>query len=151
MNCQPKRSRVGWVRPAWWAAVLAAGCHGGATPSAAQREASAFKTLTLAYMQFVRDHGGKLPKEQDEFKQYVGQSLATYLSNAGLSVDAAFQSPRDGQEYVFFSQQHPPPVNSEIVGYEQSGSAGVRYIGDRSGTVIEVDSAQFAQLGLATP
>jgi hypothetical protein len=124
------------------------GCAGSASPAAARRETSAFKTLTLAYMQFVRDHKGQLPRDDQAFRSYVEKTLANFLSQSDMTVDEVFRSPRDGEPYVFFSQQKPPPGGSDVVGFEQQGVEGSRYVGDRTGTVLEVDEAEFAALGL---
>jgi len=112
----------------------------------AEIERSHFKTLTLAYMSFVRQNRGNGPKTIEEFEQYVGDNYDAYLKRNEISLSDLFISPRDGQPFVFVLKQKRGSETGEVVAYEQEGVGGRRLVGDRSGTVEELDEELFQRM-----
>jgi hypothetical protein len=109
----------------------------------------------LRWLLKVRTHAvsqGQSLKSQDDYKRYI-QNLEPELrekivQGAGVSnVEELFVSERDGQPYVIFYSQRPEGVANDLVGYEQTGVDGRRYVGYGLGVVgEEVDEQQFAEL-----
>jgi|GEM_PF-6185063 len=128
------------------AALLASGCGGGSSSIDAATEGSEFKSLTLAYMQFLNSNKRRPPKSLDEFKQYVAKQNQALLESSGRSLESLFVSPRDGQPHVFITQDNWKQGQLDLVGYEQLGLEGMRYVGDRTGAVWQVDEAEFSTL-----
>ena len=55
-------------------------------------------------------------------------------------------STRDGQPYVMIYGKRPPNVHRDLVGYEQTGVDGKRYVAFTLGNVEEVDETRFREL-----
>jgi hypothetical protein len=129
--------------------VILAGCT-----SPAAKQTSNAESSHLRWLLKVRTHAlsrGKSLTSQDDYKRYI-QSLEPALRDnvmqgSGVSsVDELFKSERDGQPYVIFYGKPPAGANTDIVGYEQTGADGKRYVGFGLGVVEEVDEQRFAEL-----
>ena len=129
---------------------LAAGC-GGRTESE-EREQSHLKPLAILYGQFVGEHQGRPPKDEQEFKQYVRSQSPEVLASFGISdADTVFISSRDGQPYVVrygnAAKTGPPgPGGQPVIAYERTGVSGKRFVASSIGAVEEVDEARFKEL-----
>ena len=128
------------------AAVFILGCGGGTTPEDATIERSQFKTLTLAYLGFLSANKGKLPKSEEEFRHYIDRGIGDKLRDQDLTLDEIFVSPRDGKPYVFVYRENLTQANRRIIGYEQEGIDGRRYVSDRSGAVMDVSENEFQRM-----
>ncbi|MEQ8211605.1 MAG: hypothetical protein RH917_17395 [Lacipirellulaceae bacterium] len=97
-------------------------------------------------MDYTRDNRGKIPKQLEDFKRYVEKHGAQYMSDKNLTIDNFFVSPRDNQPYIFSTEGNKVRSSQGIVGYEQQGVDGRRYVADNTGAVREVDDERFGWL-----
>jgi hypothetical protein len=138
------------------ACLAAVGC-GGSKMKAASREQSNLKALSILYCQFLRQHRGRPPANEAEFKQFVRSLFsAGPTSSGGKNPDDVFVSSRDGKPYVvlYGRVQGPPgPGGTPVVAYEQEGAGGMRLVAGSMGAVEDVDQARFRELvpSAATP
>ena len=122
------------------------GCGGGTTTEDAAIERSQFKTLTLAYLGFQSANKGKIPKSEEEFRQYIDRGIGDKLRSQSLTLDEIFISPRDGKPFVFVTRENITKANRRVIGYEQEGIDGRRYLSDRSGAVMDVSEDEFQRM-----
>ena len=129
--------------------VLVAGCGSSTTSQASDVENSHLRWLLK-----VGTHAqsrGNLLNSQDDYQRYI-QNLEpglrdTVMKGSGVAnVDELFISERDGQPYVIFYGKRPAGVHADLVGYEQTGVDGKRFVGFGLGVVEEVDEQRFAEL-----
>jgi hypothetical protein len=129
--------------------VILAGCT-----SPAAKQTSNAENSHLRWLLKVRTHAlsqGKPLKSKEDYKSYI-QSLSPELRDrviqgSGVSdVDELFVSERDGQPYVLFYGPPPAGVGADVVGYEQKGMDGKRYVGYSLGVVSEADEQRFNEL-----
>lgn len=127
--------------------ILWAGCA-PQTQSKKQQE-SRLKPLSLLYGQYMGQHRGQPPKNEEEFKNFV-QAQKSFLNQFGIT-DAAtlFISERDGQPYVVIYGQPKGPAalsGQPVIAYEKVGVEGKRFVASQLGAVEEVDEARFKEL-----
>jgi len=131
-------------------AWLATGC--GTRIESQEREQSNLKPLAIMYGQFIGQHRGQPPKNEEEFKQYVRSQSPDALASFGVSdPDAIFVSSRDGQPYVVHygnaARTGPPgPGGQPVIAYEQTGVGGDRFVASSIGAIEEVDEERFREL-----
>jgi hypothetical protein len=94
---------------------------------------------------------GQPLKSQEDYKRHIGNldpaMRDRVMQGADVSnVDELFISERDGQPYVIFYGQPPTGVANDVVGYEQTGVDGKRYVGFGLSGVSEVDEQRFNEL-----
>ena len=141
----PDFTAVAWVATLALAAAFI-GCGGGTTSEDAAIESSQFKTLSLGYLEFLSANQGQVPKTLEAFKEYIEDGIGDRLKQQNLTVEEIFVSPRDGKPFVFICQNNLTQQNRKIVGYEQEGVGGRRYVSDRSGAVMEMSEEEFQRL-----
>jgi hypothetical protein len=113
---------------------------------------SNLRPLALFYGQFVGQHSGKPPANEEEFRTYLDSLSAGELDAWGVDdVDRLFVSPRDGKPYVVLygenALQGPRWIaDSPVIAYEQVGVAGRRLVATALGAVEEVDEAELKDL-----
>jgi hypothetical protein len=123
-------------------AVMAlAGCAGESP--AVSTGTSHVRLLTMLYNKVSREQG-RIPKDEQEFKDNLKSADLSLESLKINSTDDLFVSERDGQPLVVVYGSVPP--GSDVVVYEQTGVDGKRMIGHRIGMVEEVDEAKFKEL-----
>jgi hypothetical protein len=129
--------------------LVLAGCG---SPTASQ--ISDAENSHIRWLLKVRTHAlsqGKAPKNQDDYKRHI-ESLDPAMRDRVMkgakisSVDELFKSERDGQPYVIFYGRPPAGANPDVVGYEQTGVDGKRYVAFGLGVVEEVDEQRFNEL-----
>jgi hypothetical protein len=133
-------------------ALTMVGCTGGQKQSQ-QREESGLKTLAILYMQFSSRHRGAGPANEAEFKKFIQGLPETQRTAMGVKdVEKLFVSDRDGKPYVILygakASAAPGPKGpsaAPVVGYEQTGSGGRRFVASALGAVEELDEAAFKQ------
>jgi hypothetical protein len=117
----------------------------------AEREQSNLKPLSVFYGQYVGQHRGQLPPNEQEFKKYLQTIKKERLASMQVkSVDELLVSSRDGKPYVII---YAPPLKSgaeppstTVVAYEQEGKGGTRFIARLLGAIEEVDEAKFKEI-----
>jgi hypothetical protein len=121
--------------------IALTGCNGGGDASSDAH--SNIRVLTRFYTR-VSQELGRPPKDEAEFKERI-KAINADLSAFGVSsVDELFVSERDGQPLVVDYGDFPK--GSSVVIYEQTGVNGKRMVGQRIGSVEEVDEAKFKEL-----
>ncbi|HEY3393538.1 MAG TPA: hypothetical protein VGK58_12580 [Lacipirellulaceae bacterium] len=102
----------------------------------------------------IRTHAlsqGHTLKSQEDYKRHI-ESLDPAMRDRVMqgakisSVDELFKSERDGQPYVIFFGRPPAGANPDVVGYEQTGVDGKRYVAFALGVVEEHDETRFNEL-----
>jgi hypothetical protein len=129
--------------------VTLAGCSSPAARQTYDVETSHLRSLLSLRTQALSQ--GQLPKSEVDFKRYINSLDAAMLDRiktvSGVStIDELFVSERDGKPYVIFYGERPAGVARDLVGYEQIGVDGKRYVGFGLGVVEEVDEQRFAEL-----
>lgn len=120
--------------------IALTGCNGDDASSDAH---SHIRVLTRFYTRVSMDLG-RPPKDEAEFKEKI-KAINADLNAVGVSsVDELFVSERDGQPLVVDYGDFPK--GSSVVIYEQTGVDGKRMVGQRIGSVEEVDDARFKEL-----
>ena len=124
------------------------GCGNPAKEKA--RESSTLKPLMVLYGQYVGQHRGEPPANEEEFKTFIRAVDPALLESFSVkSADELFVSSRDHKPYVIFygAVTGPPgPAGQPVVAYEQEGFEGKRYVASMLGAVEEVDEARFREL-----
>jgi hypothetical protein len=121
------------------------GCNGQGS-AASSAESVRLQFLTSMHSA-VQARTGRLPANEQEFKQFIEDNGAQMLGEAGVSsVDELFVSERDGQPFVVVYGKYPPTMTSKIVVYEQNGVDGKRLVGHSTGAVELVDDARFREM-----
>lgn len=129
--------------------ALLVGCSSAESKQSLDRESSHLRWLVRLYVA-ASQHNGP-PKNEAELKQAIAGMDAGMLDRAlaGAKVESAdelFVSERDGLPYVILYGKRPRGANGGIVGYEQQGIDGSRYVGYTLGMVEEADQQQFEKL-----
>lgn len=149
------RAPAAWLRALGLVGILAllghaAGC--GTQRESQAREESNIKPLALLYGQFLGQHRGQAPTNEQEFKQFVqAQGPALLKSFNVASPDQLFVSNRDNKPYKILygpaALKGPAgPAGAPVVVYEQEGVEGKRFVASSMGAVEEVDESRFRQL-----
>jgi len=133
-------------------ALLLAGCS-RTTQKAQAREESHLKKLAVLYMQYAAQHRGQGPASEAEFKSFVRSLPEAQRKSLGIEdVDALFISERDGKPYVIVygvkGAAAPGPGGAgaaPVIGYEQVGQGGSRYVANSLGALELLDEAAFRQ------
>jgi len=153
-------------------AALQAGC-GSAQQQAPNEVDQGMKKALALYMHYVRNHSGRSPANEKEFRDYLNTIPKKDLEGMKVdSIDEAMKSPRDGQPYgVVYgvtmgapgqarpggggppgkgANEKPKDAKSSgpaVVLYEKQGKGGRRYVAySMGGMVVEIDDAQFKDL-----
>ena len=129
--------------------LLLAGCGSWAAKRTGDVDNSHLRWLLLLRTQAVSQ--GQTPKSEEGFKRYINSLDAAALDRtktaSGIAtIDELFISERDGQPYVIFYAEPPAAVATDVVGYEQTGVDGKRFVGFGLGAVEEVDEQRFNEL-----
>jgi hypothetical protein len=134
--------------------ALVMGCRGPQNASQ-QTESSGLKPLAVFYGRYLSQHRGQPPQSEAEFKQFLATMSPEDLKSFNLaSADEVLVSSRDKLPYVVMYGAKPggPMLNgAPLIGYEQQGVNGKRYVGNWLGAVEEVDEAKFKELVPASP
>lgn len=126
------------------------GCGGTQTASQATEE-SGLKPLAVFYGRFIAQHRGQPPKDEAEFRQFLGTVGAEELASFNVqNIDQIMTSSRDNQPYVvLYGAPTGPakgPGGAPVIAYEKQGVGGKRFVASNLGGVEEVDEARFKEL-----
>lgn len=117
-----------------------------------QEEESSLKPLAKFYGDFVNQHRGKPPADEDEFKTFLKEASNTNLLKAEFQItdiDKLFISPRDNQPYVIYYKtisQSQGPGGAPVVAYEKTGVNGKRFVASVLGGVVQLDDSAFSSM-----
>lgn len=140
------------------AAVGLTGCGSGANPAANAIKASNpsnIHRITNLYTAFATQHGGNGPRDEKEFREFIGSLGPERLGRMGIDpnrLDAVFTSERDKQPFVVrYGRQNgdAPPAgpggqHGGVVVLEATGVDGTRqagYIGTREVKSLDANEA----------
>lgn len=117
------------------------------------KEQSHIKSLAIMYCGYISQNQGRMPPNDQIFKQYVQAMIAKQSSdNKGPNAEEIFISERDQKPYVILfgraAQSGPRngPADLPVVIYEQDGVDGRRFVASSMGAIEEVDEEQFQRL-----
>jgi len=106
------------------------------------------RALSAFYQEFQRSHGGRPPKDEAEFRTFLG-TVQDRLDAGGLTVDDVLKSPKNGAAWIV---GYGTPIQIDgrtFIAYENSPVDGKRYaINDRGG-VEPVDEAKIPTINSA--
>lgn len=103
---------------------------------------SKLRPLTQLYFEFRQRNRGRPPKDEAQFKEFIGSFGQRHLQ--GRTVDEMLVSSRDNQKFVFaYGRPIVSPQGFGIVAYEQEGVDGKRYVADDLGVVSELNAEAF--------
>lgn len=126
---------------------LFAGCRPRAESK--PREESSIKVLGLLYGQYIGQHMGRPPQDEQAFRAFV-QKQEAFLKQFHLeSPDQVFRSERDGEPYTVVYgdlSKTGQLFGGPVVAWEKKGVGGRRYVVNSLGAVKEVTEEEFKQL-----
>ncbi len=126
--------------------VLSSGC-GGSGRESQEREESNLKPLALLYGQFIGQHRGRPPANEEELKEFIRSTGSQQLASFGVTdPNSLFISSRDQKPYVVLYGVGAPLGAARVVAYEREGKGGTRFIANDLGEVQEVDEARFTEM-----
>jgi hypothetical protein len=101
--------------------------------------------LAGLYSDFLRQNSGRVPRDRDEFRSFIGEHGGSRLKAAGVSdIDSLFSSTRDGQPLViFYESNHNELATQGIIGHEAVGIDGFRTVAYRFGTVELLEESKL--------
>ncbi len=126
-------------------ASLTVGC--GRSPSEASNGQEPLATLASLYGRRQAMHGGRGPRDEASFKEFIGGPGKGLMERRGhANVETLFVSPRDGQPFVVLyddKKQSPPTA---VCIYEAQGIGGKRLAAASNGNVREMDANELSQI-----
>ena len=133
---------------------LSLGCSAGKKASDNMaKEQSRLKMLANYYTSFVSQNMGRVPPNEQIFKQFVQKKLPNRQPDQQkVSLEEIFISERDQKPFVVLygpaAQSGPRngPAGMPVVMYEQDGVGGRRLVASSMGAVEEVDEEEFQKL-----
>jgi hypothetical protein len=121
--------------------AVAFGC--GERNSNSELHESNLRVVAVLYSQFVSAHGGEIPRNADDFRNFVLSLGPGVLARAGLSgVNELLLSNRDGKPFNVHYKDVDWKLN-HVIAYEQEGAGGMRCIASDLGAVSEITDEQF--------
>jgi hypothetical protein len=130
------------------ALIVAAGCQRPADN--VKQEESRLKPLMILYGQYIGQHRGKPPSNEQEFQAFVEESGPGLLESfPDIDAQSLFVSARDNKPFVILYgrvEGPPGPGGQPVVAYEQEGANGKRLVASNLGAVEEVDETRFREL-----
>jgi hypothetical protein len=123
-------------------------CGGCSENLSAEREQSNLKPLTVFYGQYLGQHRGQPPANEQDFRNFLQTLAKDRLASMQVkSIDELFISPRDGKPYVILyvpaAKASGELPSTTVIAYEQEGKGGKRFIARMLGAIEELDEAQF--------
>ena len=105
-----------------------------------------------ALIAYLADHKNQAPPNEQAFREYLG-TKEDNLRKSGISIDAMFTSPRDGEPLVWVYGRKPPagPAGMTYLGYEKTPVDGKRLVIATRGMYDQIDETQFRKLFPKTP
>ena len=138
------RHRLEWFVLAALLAGLA-GCGGGSTGTSAV-DYTKIRALADMYGAYVADHRNQPPPNEQAFRDYLG-TKQEYMQRAGITVDAMFVSPRNGEPIQWVYGRKPPAGGYETyIAYEKTPVDGKWLAITARGTYQEMDEAWFRKV-----
>lgn len=134
------------------ATVSLPGCRRKVNYESKIKELNATNAQRLAtlYRLYQRGNGGRGPKDESAFKQYIGGVSPFMLSRLEVdpaAVDPLFVSERDGQPFVIrYGRMGNDRSGPVPVIFEAEGVDGMRYVASTGNVYEEVDAAAYDQL-----
>ena len=129
-----------------------AGCSGSQGRPNQAEEASSLKPIAMYYGEYVRQHRGQPPASEAEFKAFLKDpKVADRLKEEFeiTDIDKMLVSPRDNKPYFIYygtMSKNSGPGGAPVVGYEQVGAEGKRFVASGLPAVVEVDEAEFRKM-----
>jgi hypothetical protein len=129
----------------------AAGCGGSGKSNKAEEE-SPLKPLAKFYGDFINQHQGKVPQNQDEFKAFLQEpkNAAQLKGEFGITdPEKLLISPRDNKPFTVCygtMSKNQGPGGAPVVAYEKEGVDGKRFVASALGGVVELDEAAFRRM-----
>ena len=130
---------------------VAVGCGGKGRPNQAQEE-SPLKPIAKFYGEYISQHKGQPPAGEAEFKAFLKEAkVADRLKQEFkvTDIDKLLISPRDNKPFVIYygaRSKNIGPGGAPLVGYEQAGLEGKRFVASALGAVAEVDETEFRKM-----
>ena len=115
-------------------------------------EDSPLKPIARFYAEFVRQHQGKPPQSEAEFKAYLKEpknAERLQKEHQITDIDKFLISPRDSKPFIIYygaMSKNSGPGGAPVVGYEQQGLGGKRLVVSTLEAVVEVDDGEFRKL-----
>ncbi len=124
-----RRIEFGWPGLALLAAACLFGVGGCSENQSAEREQSNLKPLAVFYGQYLGQHRGQPPADEQDFKKFLYAMGKERLEAMQVkNVDELFVSPRDRKPYVVLYGPVPKTgaelPSTTVIAYEQVGKGG---------------------------
>ena len=129
-----------------------AGCSGSRGRPNKAEEASSLKPIAMYYGEYVKQHRGQPPARGAEFKGFLEGPQVDDRLQAEFEItdiDKMLVSPRDNKPYFIYygaMSKNSGPGGAPVVGYEQIGAEGKRFVASGLPAVAEVDEAAFRKM-----
>jgi hypothetical protein len=121
--------------------AVALGC--GERNSPPKLHESNLRVVAVLYSQFVSGHGGEIPRNADDFRNFVQSLGPGVLERAELAgLDELLLSHRDGKPFAVHYKSTDWKLK-HVIAYEQEGVGGTRCVASDLGAVSEITDEQF--------
>jgi len=122
---------------------LLAGCGQKIEPQTPPLVETRIRKLNSFYQAFSTTNNKK-PASAEELKTWAKKLSKTKLAEMQVEdVDEVFVAPRDNKPYVITAK---PAGAWMVVAYEQTGTAGKRYVMTATGSALELDDTAMKQV-----
>jgi hypothetical protein len=123
---------------------LLSGCGGGSAVTTNVGNTENIRVMSQIYGVYLSSHQGKPPQDEQEFRDFLA-TKQDLLTQAGLTVDAMFVSPRNGEplQWVYGKPLRSSPTGMTFIGYEKSSADGQRLAVATRGMYELLDEAKF--------
>jgi hypothetical protein len=125
------------------------GCRDSVSNQVASMNKSNIQRLSNLYAGHQNMMGGKGPKDEASFKNWVKEYDKAKLEMMGIDpnkTDDLFKSERDGEPFKIRFNVGGGRGSVAAVVFEQTGKDGKRQVGFTGGNVEEVDDAKYKEL-----
>jgi hypothetical protein len=132
--------------------VAAPGCGRQPDPAAivAAMNDSNIRRVANLYTAFQLRNGGRGPKNEGEFKQFIQQTMSKrkleMMQVDPNNVEALFRSERDGKPFVVRYGVSGGLTSTEPVVFEQEGRDGMRQVAFTNGPVEDANNSRYEEL-----
>jgi hypothetical protein len=123
--------------------VLLIGCGSNSQTGNSEAEQK-LRVLGVLYGKYLGMHNGEPPKDEQEFRKFLNDNLATTIKQMGLNkIDEILLSPRDNSPLIVTYGSDDRESLDRVIAYEEKGVDGTRAIVTARGSVEFLQENEF--------
>jgi hypothetical protein len=139
----------GWLLALGWT-LGGVGCGTSSEPVGSQElDTYAARALAVFYGEFSGEHGGRAPKDEAEFREFLA-TRSDRLAEGGLDIERILTSPRSNQPWVVaYGSAGPLELDGRwLVAYEPAAVDGQRLTVNVRGGLEKIEDAKFRSVAV---